>query len=506
MKSFEKMGTWFLPKTPDKKVSGQLIFSSDQRPKLNLFGELSSLSIQQKLESTTEYSIIHGYLIDNNGESDKVTLCNCTQKNGFKTGIQTSLIYIEYILKGYHFSSLDEISFTGINVKYTHLEEWVNLPNASIECTPHENKKEIFREINFKQKVNEPIEIAKLNDCSIIIIDQPWISLQNIQYSSFLGWNSREISLKEQKSILIKSQELKKLSDLLDIAHLIQQFLTFSCSQMILLSEITTYVIGKTPELQYLSNDFSDDDYKLVEVEKPFYIEMYYQISSPLMNQQSFDIDKILFKFTDIQGESNIVLEKWEDIQKNLEPIIQLYLGLYYLPTRYRNDLFLTLAQAIEGFHRFYYGGKYCDKNTFKKIRKELGKTFLDELKVKENEIDQSYRESLLSKINYWNEYSLRERLEDLLSSDDFNNCLPDNFFVPDEDKKNFINQVKDTRNSLTHPSSDLSDKSKKSKYITSGKELDKLIRKLKIILDICLLQSLGIDSSSIKLIISRRL
>ena len=291
---------------------------------------------------------------------------------------------------------------------------------------------------------------------------------------------------------------------MLNIAHLIQQFLTFSCSQIISLSEITTYVIGKTSELQYLSNDFSDNDYKLIEVEKPFHIEMYYQISSPLMNQQSFDVNQILFKFTDIQGKSNIILEKWKDIQINLEPIIQLYLGLYYIPTRYRNDLFFTLAQAIEGFHRIYYRGEYCDKDIFEKIKEELKNKFLSELC--KHKIDKSYHESLLNKIKYWNEYSLKERLEDLFSDNDFDSCLPNNLFVSNEDKENFNKQVRDTRGSLAHPSSSLVNKSKKSKHTASGKELDILIRKLKIILEICLLKSLDIDSSSIKLIISRRL
>ena len=52
---------------------------------------------------------------------------------------------------------------------------------------------------------------------------------------------------------------------------------------------------------------------------------------------------------------------------------------------------------------------------------------------------------------------------------------------------------IRDTRGFLTHPSE------KKSKHIVSGNELENLIRKLKIILEICLLKSLGLDSSKFK-------
>ncbi len=84
-------------------------------------------------------------------------------------------------------------------------------------------------------------------------------------------------------------------------------------------------------------------------------------------------------------------------------------------------------------------------------------------------------------------------------SENNFSSCLPDNFFISNKDKENFIKQVRDTRNFLTHPSSDSNSKKKSKEHIVSGNELENLIRKLKIILDICLLKSLGLDSSKIK-------
>lgn len=217
MESFEKNGIWFLPESPDRQITGTLVFSPDQEPRLNLVGELRELDIKEKLESDIKYLLIHGYLIGDSGTSEKVTLCNSSQKKELKTGVTTSELYPEFILKGYHFSSLDEIEFQGIIVQYDHLEKWVNLPNIEIDCIPHHDRANTYKEIIFNQKVNEPIEIGKINDCSITIIDLPFLTpqyVQSINLFATLGqnWDRSEILIKEQKKILIKPDTPKKLN------------------------------------------------------------------------------------------------------------------------------------------------------------------------------------------------------------------------------------------------------------------------------------------------------
>lgn len=503
MESFDKIGMWFLPETPDRKVNGQLIFAPEKVPTLKLFGELKDFDLKQKLEGEIKYEIIHGYLIGDKGESDtyKVTLCNCVQKKEIKTGIQNSEIYAKYILQGYHFSSLDEIKFTEINVQYTYLEKWINLHNITIEGIPNENNTGIFQEINLKQQLKESIEIGKINDCSITVFDKPFLSPQFLQFVNLFGYNSNEILVKEEKSIQICSEQPKKLNDLLDVAHLIQEFLTFGCGQIISICDIKTCTIGKDSEYQLF-----DCQYRLIEIEKPFPIKIFYGLSSPITNKESFNSRQILFKFTDIIRKSDVILNNWKTVKTKLTPIIETYLELYYIPVRYRKDYFLALAQTIEGYHRIHHKGEYCDKDTFQKISGELEKVFSSELA--KHEIDESCHESLLKKIEYWNEYSLKERLEDLLSDKDFHNCIPEAFFTSDKDKEDFAKQVRDTRGALTHPSSNPSNTrphKKPSKHILSGNELEQLINKLKIILEICLLKSLGLDPSEIKVITSRR-
>lgn len=499
MESFEQDGIWFLPENPDREIAGTLSFSSDQVPKLNLFGDFSDIQniqdIQKKLETGIEYPVINGYLTKN---SEPVTLCKCQQKKEFKTGIQTSEIYSQYVLKGYHFCSLDEIKFQGVLVQYDYLEQWVNLPNIDLKAILDDEQTTACKEINLIQKVHDPITIGELNDCFIMIIDEPFINPERIKYANFFGWNRREILLKEKKKILIKSKQEREFKDFLDIIYLIQNFLTFACGQIILPSNIETAIIDKTKEIDPVHFQIFNN-IKIIEKEKPFPIEIFYQVSSPLVNKQSFDSKHILFKYTDIKNQVDIALDNWQNIQENLTSIIDLYLGLHYIPVRHANDYFLTLAQAIEGFHRIYYKGKYCDDCSFNKIKQELEKTFLSELK--NYDISESFHESLLRKIEYWNEYSLKERLEDLFNNKELSDCLPDNFLSLLEEKRDFIKQVRDTRGSLTHP-----DANKTNKQNTKSKELNTLIFKLRIILEICLLKTLKLDSSVIQEIIKYKI
>ncbi|MEH2457562.1 HEPN domain-containing protein [Nostoc sp.] len=501
MESFEKHGIWFLPESPNTQIYGKLLFSSVQMPTLKLAGELKEFDIKQKLEEDITYSVINGYLIGEKGE-DKITLCNGSQKKEFRTGIQTSEIYIEYILKGYHFSSLDEINFNTLEVQYSYLEKWVNLPNVTINCIKNQEQSDTFKEINLQQRLNEKIEIGKLNDCSISIIDEPWFGSSFLNFANLFGWNSSEILLKEQKRIIIRSEEGKKINDLLITASSFQEFLTFACGQIISILQVKTYIIAKTKDFETQLND-GNIEVKEIEKEKRFLIEIYYQASSPLIERQNFDSRQILFNFNDISSKTNIILRNWELNQEKLKSVIELYLRLYYTPVCHVNDLFLSLAQAIEGFHRIHHQGKYCKDEIFDDIKKSLKETLLS--KLIEHSLD-CYQDSLVAKINYWNEYSLKERLENLFNDSDFYACLPKNFFPNSEDQKNFIKQVRDTRGSLSHPDSNNSNKTiKPSKYIVSGRDLNNLIYKLRIIIEICLLKTLGLDSSSIKPMINKR-
>ena len=69
---------------------------------------------------------------------------------------------------------------------------------------------------------------------------------------------------------------------------------------------------------------------------------------------------------------------------------------------------FLSLMQALEGFHRALYAGTYEDAGEYEKVRDAL-------LKAIPASVSKAHRDALGSKIRYGNEYSLRKRVNMLL-------------------------------------------------------------------------------------------
>lgn len=539
MKGFEEDGIWFLPDAQDREIFGRLTFSPDKPPKLYLFGQLQDIlerlqeiDVEGKIQTDIKFPIIHGYLVT----GEQVTLCESFQFFNFKTGIPTSEIYPSYILRGHHFKSFDDIALHGISVKYTFLEDWVDISNFKIEYKMNQDNTQV-QELKVKQKILEPIELGKLLNFSIFICEQQ-PNVQNIQLLKSFGKKFKEVNLKINNSIVIRSDEKRSLKDFIYVINLVQDLLIFASGQMIYPYEIRTSIITIQKE-KIIPEDMSmsiilgltkpekvaksslgfelhqfGDEIKAIEEEKEklIPIDIYYQVSESKIEENELDRRKVLFYFDDIKDRSSKILEYWELNTVKIEPILDLYLRLTYIPRRHINDFFLSMAQAIEAFHRISHDGIYIDEKTYKKvvipvlsdsIPSKLSDYNLPEFPIFQ-EMIANFIKSIKKKLTYLNEYSLKERLEDLINV--YQECIPDNFFQSEDEKNSFSKQVRDTRGSLTHLSSNSDNKQLDSRYVVKGQELFNLSKKLKILLEICLVKQLGFEDSKIKSIFTRKL
>jgi len=526
MKSIEEDGVWFLPNNPNKEVYGKLTFSADESPKLYLLEQLQEIKLDDKIPQQFEFDIVNGYLV--NGK--KVTLCNCYQPIGFKTGIQTSKIYAKYLLIGHHFKTLEEICFKVVSLRYKHLEDWVDLPNFEINWSINDEGTQV-KEINVKQTTLEPVELGRLSDFTLILYDKPF-ELERLQIASFFGNIGRKVSLEERKSIIIRADAEKKLEDIINVIYLFQELLIFASGQMTYPYDIQSVIVVREKEVRipdhlYLAlmagwiqpkrisksdlgfeiHDFGEE-VKAIEEEKEKLvpIEIYFQVGESDDIDVKFNSQRVLFRFKDVKEQFNELLNLWEKNSKDIESIIDLYLRLTYIPKRHINDFFLSLAQAIEAFHSLAHSGRYIDKNVYKNVvRKTLEKavnSIPDSIPVETGEKSLDLREykRILKeeKLSHLNSYSLRERLTEIIS--EYHSCLPDNFFTSPEEQSDFLKKIRKTRNYLTHLSSE------KDEHVASGKDLLDLSRRLRVLLEICLLKQLGLKDVDIKTIIAKKL
>jgi len=109
-----------------------------------------------------------------------------------------------------------------------------------------------------------------------------------------------------------------------------------------------------------------------------------------------------------MQVDAGIAFSKWFDLYDRVAMPSQLALGVLYSEGLFLHVEFLSLMQALEGFHRAITGGSYMSKNDYEPVRE----TLVQAIPLSVNE---DHREALKSKIRYGYEFSLRKRLDALV-------------------------------------------------------------------------------------------
>jgi len=188
----------------------------------------------------------------------------------------------------------------------------------------------------------------------------------------------------------------------------------------------------------------------------------------------------MLFTYQDISVDLEALLRNWFEKADVLKPICGLYFGMLSNPHLYLENQFLSLVQAAEAFHRRIFGGKYLPKSEYKE-------SVFTPLVNMIPDVNGDLQESLKSKLGYGNEYSLKTRLSELL--DKSGDIVPQLL----GNRKVFIDKTVNTRNYLTHY-----DK-KSYKRAARGTELVSLTKKLRILLEVCLITQIGLDTNKAK-------
>jgi len=451
MDKFEYKGRWWLPDKPEKQVSGTLRFTPNEGAILELIGSFKDTKDILKPE------IILG--ISSNGK--KITLHKCFETKCFETktksnvsfpGLLTSSFYANEIFVGAHFQKSEDIKFRELSIRYSYLDEWVNISGFNIQY-PDE------KEIVIKYKEPEPIQTSIGEDCKIFIEIQVTRPTHSIV--------QKEASIKQRTYIRIEHSVEKSLEEYWNIMRHIQNFLSLG---------VTEPVCPLT--VKGITESIKDMPYNL-----PVEVEIYRHSPEVSKTPKTLYPYDMLFTFKDISDRFEILLKNWFEKADTLGPVYDLYFGTLYNPWMYLQHQFLSLIQAIEAYHRRKFEGKYLSNDDYEPIYEK----FINELAI-----EPSFKEALKSKLKYGNEYSLRKRLKDLFEK--YKEVVDD--FI--ENKDIFINRVVDTRNYLTHYDKNLREKA------VDGEQLYYVIQQLKIVIVICLLSELGFNFKEIKNLLAK--
>ena len=174
----------------------------------------------------------------------------------------------------------------------------------------------------------------------------------------------------------------------------------------------------------------------------------------------------------------------WFQKEQVLRPVYDLLLSTIQGRGQYAQSTFLSLAQALESFHRKVYEGEYIPRNDYSDIKKAL----IAAIPVG---IERKLSDKLKSMLHYGNELSLKSRLEYLFAGirrDHLTNLSGT------DDCMRFIRSLADIRNYLTHY------EGKKPSILESPVEMYNLNRRVTALLLVLLFKYLGVPEDLVYL------
>lgn len=452
-KGFDYTGVWWLPRKPEQKIAGRLLFHPLEGTRLDLIG---SFIHPRDFVPTFQPEIILGV-----ADGKPITLYKCIQTSiTVMTGMANSVIRADVVFINHHFENFNDVLFNNVSVNYHDLEEWVGYSGFEVKTVvDDETKAEKYRaDYKFPGKV-----VLEVGDFRI-----------SLEYEfAAKGDKYKEVNLNQ--TAFLKAESKVPLH--FEVFHgkacyLLQSFLTLAMGR----STWPLVMKGKSDQCKVVTPD-GDTFYQPIEI--------FYRVNELPGQGISTHRGEMLFTTDDIMEEFEECLRRWFSRAEILKPIYELYFGALYSSSMYLQHQFLSFVEALETYHRRTTLGKYVDENQFAAVYKSLVGAIPEDL-------HEDFKRSSKDRLRYLNEHSLRKRLSDLL-------ILCDAELKPFQFQRDiFIEDVVSTRNFLIHNDPRLESRAKQNE------DLDLLTQQVRCIVEICLLKELGLNQEKVNSIVSR--
>jgi len=456
MEQFEQAGHWWLPSQPDDQISGTLKYRPLGRITLELIGSFRELVNTDRVR---EEDIILGVTLS----GKTVTLYKCFESRTrfvIGTDLSTSIYVAQFIFMGHHFEKVTDLVFSSFSIEYYYLEEWAGITGFSFEMQDDANGKLTKHIVSY----SFPEEISVNVDDFKIAISYRFTSA---------GTRIKDVLLKHDTFFKIESEQPISFEVFYSrINFLLQNFITFGLGR-------ATRPVSVTAKNENAKFMLPDGTYIYQD------IEIYYAVNELPDTSKDIHPHEMLFSLRDIYATLERCLSNWFSKDTTLRPVYDLYFATLNKSSMYLTHEFLNLIQALETYHRRVIGGHYISESDFTALQSMLISAIPDS-------IESDYRTSLMQRFRYINEYSLRKRLKELLTRTDsvFKTIL--------KNGETFVENVVSTRNYVTHFDTALESK------ILTGSALYWATRKLRALLEICLLVELGMTIGEIETLFNR--
>ena len=310
METFEHLGHWWLPETPDEVFLGKLTFDYENGPRLTLlFDQRPPLDfILQSSDSPQRFDLMHGVTA-----GQLFTLYDCYVESSELTHLaNTSQMRAHLIVQGCHIASYERFEFSSLSLGYTYLTDWMN---RSLIASDGNN--------DFRWTYTDPTEI-NLGDVKLTFESYPATS--QTRYSGSIRQYDR-ITI----SPLLKGNKLHS-RDFSSVYHFY----------------LRTYFSFATHALNFPVNIRA----KLADG-RSTEVKLYYLIPNYAARPSDTDFKDCLFTLQDFTNdELTVSLSTWIDDSTGFRHAYTQYLRCFYYRDLHVDVETLFLVQAVEAFYR----------------------------------------------------------------------------------------------------------------------------------------------------------
>ena len=393
MGSKKYSGSWWLPENPQNKISGTLSYECGQGSILSLDGVF--------LEDTAHeyHEVILG---DDRGS--RITLVSCfrtkleIQRFGDSTEFKHSEFHVSLFCIGFHFATREELKFTSMTVRYSHLREWLS---------------GVFDLSRLDENEDEYILRVRKPPVKEIVLDRFSLRIRgNVSSEHGMYHDSYE----RYVSITVDMTDETPLDELFLIIYHLKNFLSLATGEKISILTMS----GERTRLKH---------HEGIEIFSP-------QTLGEKGSTDRFAFCPVHIQYQTISERLKFYLQNWFSIIERYEPMYELFFGT--LNERfYPVQEFLSLSQALEAYHCRKFENRIVSDDVFSKQLPQF-------LRIIE-EFSPEHRPEFQTKVEFMNRKSLRRRTRELFEKYDRI------FKIFIKEKEDFISKFVGTRNYYTH-------------------------------------------------------
>jgi len=446
MEKFERHGYWWRPEDPKTQIAGVLTFDPMTGTRLTLIGDLfngeSKIGIiigntNELYGNVTLYNVTPANT-NTDLTDERVTLYNLTVTHEtYNSSYRGATYYVEAVFTGRHFATKQALLFSELYLRFTNIEEWFNTSSFSGDVQTNPDTLEVIgANIVYQTPKAETYSLDSFTISFVSALsgmDNP-LSLRFVwgEWKDF--W---KIGLKQITVIKMVFNTPTLFDDIrTNVIPDLTNLLSLGVG-----SDIYSLGLHATAWV----STYDDNDGKVDKESEFDAVNIYY--TSKNKSSESADIESrnMFFRYSDVKPFFQNFLQQWFDTAARMRPVFDLFFGIYYpesVPTYFA---FLTMAQAIEAYHRRKSNGQFISVEEYSPVLNEIVTHIPADL-------SNDHKNRLSGLLKYGYEYSLRRRLKDIL--EEIKASYPDvleKLFGDPKQVKQFIGEVVDTRNYLTH-------------------------------------------------------